>query len=274
MKINLIKDIETLNDIIQGCFLKNTITNNYMLSNAYLQYIADKRLFCVTKVNNACILVEKSDFYQMYYFINNQNELMTFDADKPITMEIIYRGEAQRPNEVLLYWEKCGFKQHILREHMVAYFKQLKFFNENDTVKVKYAETDEEIIFTKNIIEQTFDKYTGDIMSLEEVKSLVKKQNVLCAYVDGSLCGVIKFEIKNSIVFWGHFAISEEFRGKGVATKLMQSFFRLNATSPDTRIQMWVVDYNTKAKIIYERIGFNFDNKISQSMIKEYTLYN
>lgn len=266
--MKIIEDIETLNEIIQNYFVKKTITNNYLLSSDYSQYITDKKLYWVNSTSNASIMVEKFDFYRLYYYINNQEELMTFNIGKPITMEIIYRGAAQRPFEIISYWEKCGFRQHILREHMVAAFSQLRFFDEKDSVKVKYAETIEEILFTKNIIEQTFDKYTGDILSLEEVTSLVKKQNVLCAYIEEAICGIIQFEIKNGVVMWGHFVIGEEFRGKGIATKLMQAFFRLLGISPNTRFQMWVVNDNTKARDIYQRIGFKCDSKISQSMLK------
>lgn len=264
-----VNDIESLNEIIKNYFLKKTITNNYLLPESYAQYIDTKKLFFFTTNSNVCFLLEKPEFYQLYYYINNQNELLTFVADKPVVMEILYRGEAQRPNEIMDYWEKCGFRQHIRREHMFAHYNQINFFDENDSVKVKYAETDQEIKFSQNIIEQTFDKYTGDILSLTEVKTLARNKNILCASVEDNLCGVIKYEIKNGIVMWGHFAIKVEHRGKGIATKLMQTFFRLNGTKENTRFQMWVVIDNFKAKSIYERIGFTFDNKISQSMLME-----
>jgi len=268
LKMKLITDIELIDKLIQIYFIKGTITNNYLLSGAYSQYISESKLFYVAKNTNACFLLEKNGFYQVFYYINNQSDLMVFDFEKPLVMEVLYRGEANRPNEIISYWEKCGFKQHIIRDHMSAYYNQLVFFDENDSVKVRFVENENEIIFAQRTIEETFDKYTGDIFSINEARILTKNQNLLCAYINEDLCGVIKFEIKQGIVMWGHFAIKEEFRGKGIATKLMQTFFRLNSVSPSTRFQMWVVIDNLKAKNIYQRIGFTFDNKISQSMLK------
>ena len=153
-----ITDLESLNEIIQDYFLNKTVTNNFLFPEAYAQYITEKKLYYIISGSNACLLLEKQGFYQLYYYINNQNEFLSVKVGKPVVMEILYRGEAKRPNDIMYYWEKCGFRLHILREHMYAFYNQINFFVENDYVKVKFAETVEEIIFSQKIIEQTFDK--------------------------------------------------------------------------------------------------------------------
>jgi len=264
-----IQHIETLNGLLSKYFNSSTITNNYILLNDYSQYIAENRLSYVTNGPNAGFLLQKADFYQVYYYINDRNVLLTFDVDKPIAMEILYRGESNKPYEIIEYWERCGFKQHILRVHMVAQYSQMKFFQENEAVTISYAETEEEIVFAKGLIENAFDKYTGQqVLTLEDARILAAKKNILCASYEGKLCGTITFEIKNNIVVWTSLVISEGFRGKGIGMKLMQTYFRLNSRGPDTRYTLWV-KYDNTAKNIYQRSGFVYDNKFSMSMIKE-----
>ncbi|HHV25541.1 MAG: GNAT family N-acetyltransferase [Prolixibacteraceae bacterium] len=264
-----LKNIETLKGLVSKYFNSSTITNNYILLNDYLQYIAENRLSYVAYGSNVGFLLQKSDFYQLYYYINDRNVLLSFDVDNPITMEILYRGESNKPNEIIEYWERCGFKQHILRVHMVAQYSQMNFFPENEEVIVSYAKTEEEIVFAKGLIENAFDKYTGQqVLTLEDARNLAAKRNILCAYYEGKLCGTITFEIKNNIVVWTSLVVSEGFRGKGVAMKLMQTYFRLNSKGPDTRYTLWV-KYDNTAKNIYQRSGFVYDNKFSMSMLKE-----
>ena len=267
--MNLIEDIESLNEIIDNYFVKNTITNNYMLSSAYSQYIADKNLFCVTTVSNVCILIKKADFYQLYYYINNQNELLAFDIDQPITMEILYRGETQRPDEILSYWEKCGFKQHLTRDNMMASYKQITFSSKDASdIEIKYAETEAEVIFTKELIENTLDKYTGDILTYDEVHDFVANKNVICAYWKGKLCGILQFEIKNKVVWLGHVAVASGYRGKGIAKELVKAYIVNNAMQSNTRYQLWVIQDNIGATTLYHKFGFIYGNKSSVSMLK------
>jgi len=68
-----IESIGTLDEIMQEYFFKSTITNNYVLSDTYCKSIDEQKLFYIATDCNACILVEKSDFYKLYYFINNIN---------------------------------------------------------------------------------------------------------------------------------------------------------------------------------------------------------
>lgn len=269
MSMNLVKNIESLNKLIQKYFVKNTITNNYVLASAYSEFITNKKLFLVTSGSNACILVENEEFYKLYFFINNQNDKITLEQNKPIVMEILYRGEAQRPDEMIIYWEKCGFKRHLTRDNMMASYKQLMLSSENNIdVEIRYAETEVELIFTKNLIENSLDKYTGDILTYNEVQMYVRNKNIICAYWQGKLCGFLQFEIKNNVVWLGHIAVDPEFRGKGIAKELVKAYIVNNVSQPNTRYQLWVLQDNVSATTLYHKFGFIYGNKSSASMLK------
>lgn len=267
--MKLIRDIETLNGLLQKYFLRNTTTNNYVLSDAYKKHIANQCLFYVTTDHNACILVKKFDYYQLFYYINDHNELMINDLNNAVFMEILYRGEDQRPAEIISYWEKCDFKQHLTRNILIANKEQLSFKSGiASNIKIKYAETEKEIIFTKELIENSFDKYTGDILTFNEVKFFAEKRNIICAYLDGNLGGILQFEIKNNIIWLGHIAVSQKYRGFGIATALVKAYITDNDLHPNGRYQLWVIKDNVTAYALYKKFGFVYGNKSSASMLK------
>ena len=120
-----IKDIATLEQIIQKYFIRRTITNNYFLPDAYRRYIAEDILYYITTKSNAYLLLSKPGFSQIYYYLNDLDELIEVSDDEPVVMEILYRGESQYPYAVLDYWEKCGFSRHLTRDNMVASFDKI-----------------------------------------------------------------------------------------------------------------------------------------------------
>jgi len=267
--MNLIKDIESLDHLMQKYFVKNTITNNYVLIAAYHHLIEDQKLYFTTSPSNLCILVKKADFYRLYYYINNQDELIDFENDSSVVMEILYRGETHKPTEIISYWEKCGFKPHLTRDNLIASYSQLIIpIDKPAYLEIKHAETEAEINFTKELIESTLDKYTGDILTYEEVSTFVKNRNVLCAYWAGKLSGILQFEIKNNMVWLGHIAVDSEFRGKGIAKELVKAYIQTNVSQPGTKYQLWVIQNNIGATALYYKFGFVYNNKSSASMIK------
>jgi ribosomal protein S18 acetylase RimI-like enzyme len=267
--MNLINNLEILNNLIQKYFIKGTVTNNYVLSGDYLHYIAARELFYISSSSNLCLLVKKNDFYKLYYYINDHDEGMYINAGLPVTMEILYRGLEEKPVEIMKYWEKYGFKEHLSRDCMVVTYKQTALLLPNFSgAELKYAESEAEIIFTKDLIENSLDKFTGDILSYDEVKSFVKKKNVICAYLEGKFCGILQFEIKNNVVWLGHIAIANEFRGKGIANELVKAYIVDNAVQPNTRYQLWVIQDNLAAKTLYLKFGFFYGNKSTVSMLK------
>jgi ribosomal protein S18 acetylase RimI-like enzyme len=268
--MNPVKDIKSLNEIIQNYFLKKTVTNNYLLPEAYAQYITEKKLYFITSVSNAFFLLEKQGFYQLYFYINNENEILLVDAGKPVVMEILYRGEAKRPNDIMVYWEKCGFRQHLTRDNMAATFNQLTIPSDSaQGVELKYAESREEILFVKELLENALDKYTGDILSYDEVYEYVQKKNVICALWNGEPVGALQFELKNNVFWLGHVAVADEFRGKGVAKELVKAYIADNAKDSGTKYQLWVIQNNMGAVNLYRKFGFMYGNKSSASMLKE-----
>ena len=194
---------------------------------------------------------------------------MLNEYNLPVVMEIIYRGVLQRPLETITYWEKCGFKQHLTRDLLTTTYKQLiPIEKKSMDIQIKYADTEEEILYSKELIENTFDKYTGDILTYREVKYFADNKSIICAYFRGNLSGVLQSEKKHNIVWLGHIAVAPEYRGNGIADALVDAYIENNKLQSDTRYHLWVIQDNSKATTLYNKFGFVYGNKTSASMLK------
>lgn len=152
---------------------------------------------------------------------------------------------------------------------MVASYRQIILPSGNhESLKMKYADTAEEINFTKILFEQTLDKYTGDILSYQEVLGFSQKKQIVLAYYNEEPAGALQFDIKNSIVWLGHIVVANEFRGKGVANELVKAYIKDNVEDENTRYQLWVIQNNIGAVNLYHKFGFVYGNKSTASMLK------
>lgn len=87
----------------------------------------------------------------------------------------------------------------------------------------------------------------------------------LGAYMDHALAGVLSFERDGSnreklrhkgVLF--RMYVAEEFRGKGIARKLIETLLhRVRKTDNIEQINLTVIAENTHAKTLYEKLGFS-----------------
>lgn len=249
--------------------LKGTLTNNYLLPDVSKLLIDEGKLFYSKHSKNLYFFEDKGDFYQIYYHLNELDQFFDHFCDKPVMMEILYRGENKKPLEVINYWEASGFKQHIVRENMMATYDKLTLpQSKSKEVVIKIADSINEVTFVQELIVNTFDRFTGDILSFEESVTFMKQHQIICAYYKDQLGGFLQFEIKNNVVWIGHIAVDETFRGKGIANELVKSYITMNKTKPGTRYQLWVMQENKSAIDLYHKFGFIYGNKSSASMLR------
>jgi ribosomal protein S18 acetylase RimI-like enzyme len=267
--MEFIRDVEYLNNQIQHYFKKGTFTNNYFLLDTYIKYIVQQKLAFVSSSKNAAFLVENPEFYKMYYYLNDFDDMICLPSDKPIVMEILYRDEQFKPVEIFNYWKTNGFKMHLTRDNLLATFNKLiipEYYS--DDIVINYANSEKELIYTQQLLESALDKYTGDLLSFDEIRHYINQQNVICAYYDHELAGVLQFEVKNKIVWLGHIAVDLKFRGKGLANEMVRKYIVDNHQDENTKYQLWVIQDNIGAVNLYRKFGFVYGNKSTASMIR------
>lgn len=104
---------------------------------------------------------------------------------------------------------------------------------------------------------------TDDLNALFPTKDK-KDSFTLGAYVDNILCGIVSFgrdgsdreKLRHKGILFRMY-VSNEFRGKGVAKKLIEELIsRVRAIGDIEQINLTVVANNANAKILYEKFGF------------------
>jgi len=248
---------------------KATKTNNFLLLEQVNALLTEHKLFFTEQENNLVFLVNRRISYQIYFHLNNLNNSFNIVADKPLMMEMVYRGEANRPHDILNFWENNGFKTHLTRDNLaLIYNKKNTEININKHINVQLASTDNEANYTTTLFEKDLDKYTGDLKTYEEILLYVKNKNVLCAYEGEKICGALQFEWKNNNCWLGHIVVDEAYRGKGIAPCLVNRYLELNKQNEQSRYQLWVIQDNKPAVDLYKKFGFIYAGKSTVSMLK------
>lgn len=264
-----IDSIDQLNRVLETYFVKGTLTNNYLLSSAYETYIEQGNLYLMEMEGNAGLFVKNELFYRLYFFINNTAEKFQFKLDLPVVMELIYRGEKNAPADSMAFWKKNGFEEHLTRDNMFVLAGQITWSQTlNASIEVKPAHSDEEALYAFDLLKDSLDIYTGDYMTLDEVKQYVKEGNLLVAYQEDKMCGVLQREIKNTGIWLGHIAVDPTFRGMGIAKNLVTAYLQTDETNEKLRYQLWVRQDNKAAYQLYLNFGFKYGGRSTTSMLK------
>jgi ribosomal protein S18 acetylase RimI-like enzyme len=261
---------EELNNVITSFFRKGCLTNNFILLDHYQHYLNNRKLWLLSSKNNSLFLLDKQHFYQLYFYLNDLAESFEhLPNDKPIVMEILYRGHQSKPNHLIKYWTSHGFQEHLSRDNMILNLNNITLPSyEHKRIQIKYATSPYELAFSKELFDNTLDKYTGDRLSEDELRFFMENNNLLSAYYDNHLAGILQFEVKNHVIWLGHLAVHPDYRGLGIANALVESYILLNRNEQNNRYSLWVIQDNLPAIRLYRKFGFVYNHKSTVSMLK------
>lgn len=265
-----IKDLDELNNLIKEFFKRGTHTNCYFLIESFKKLIADNKLSYEFSGQNLMLLLDKSGFYQLYFYLNDLSTGFKLPHDKPIVMELLYRGEKYKPFDIINYWTAHKFKQHLSRDNMVASYESILFPKiQHLNILIDYAYSENQALFAEKLLRNSLDIYTGDLLSMDEIRHYVSSHNILIALYNNEMAGVLQFEVKNKIFWLGHIAVDEKHRGKGIANELIRKYILDNRIDDYTKYQLWVIQDNIAAVKLYRKFGFYYGNKSTISLLKE-----
>jgi GNAT superfamily N-acetyltransferase len=267
--MKLLEDISFLDGVFEQFIEQNTLTNNYMLKDEYLKHIENRNIYFDIDERNIFFYLKKSRFYRLYYFINESGKPYSFDYQIPIILEILYRGAQSFPKIHHDYWLQSGFKTHISRDCYFLKNTDLDEYSIQTTVNIKKAVSETEIFYIKKLIDENLDLYTGDILSLSEIRQFANTGLVYISYWMGEPCGVLQADIKNNIFWLGHIVVDVPYRGKGISKDLVAYYLNEGIQASCKQFQLWVIQDNLTAVSLYKKYGFKYLNKSSLSMLKK-----
>lgn len=269
MKVVKITNITQVENIRDKYFIKNCLTNNYLMLDEYENLIMEERIYAICAQKNSCYLVKKDKCFRVYYYINDVAEAIELDSSDDFVLEILFRGEKNYPANEIAYWESCGFKTHLIRNQYEAPFRDLQMETEDlFEGDIDFADELEDVLFAVELFNSVFDPYSGDYISQEQIRRLLDERNILIAYKNGLRAGALHFYYKSNRVWLGHVAVLDKYRGQHLGSALVDTYIRKNAENNSVRFSLWVQQQNQTAINMYQRKGFRYVNKSTISMLK------
>ena len=267
-----INALSRLDELFKQFFRKQTLTNNYLLTQDYKQYIEEQRLWFASEGDNAYFFLKKNGFFRLYYFLNEESNNFSLLIRIPVVLEILFRGDKRYPEQEVAFWQNSIFKKHLRRD---CYF--LKSSDAVDMVEqemsvpgftIKKATSVKECKYTKQLIDAHLDEYTGDILSIEEIKHFASIGNVYIAYQNDSPCGILQSSLKNKVFWLDHIVVDKSYRGMGISKVLIDYYLQQGIIKECSKFQLWVISDNLPAVNLYKKYQFQYLNKSTISMLK------
>jgi len=245
---------------------KGRITNDY-LQNEAADLIIHGRLFTVCGEDNAMLLVQKDDFFRVYYYINNVEEKVSLPKGEYVT-EILFRGE-NAPEAEVQYLERIGFKKNLIRDQYFAKYASLTTPFLITGMKIDVAIETEDVLWAIRLFNASFDKWSGDFMSDEIALLQIQEPVILIAKdMNGNRLGALHFGKEKGVTWLHHVAVAEDARGMGVGSGLLNAYIEQGHGDNNSRYMLWVQRQNIPAVNMYKKKGFAPMNKSTLSMIK------
>lgn len=240
---------------------KSSLTNNYLLPDEVALLIASSKLSAVLGQRNCYFLAaQESGCKRLYYIINDVDELTELPHN--IVCEILFRTPSGVPEADVTHLKRLGFQENLIRDQYSA-----KVLDGKD-VSPDYSADLTEAKKIARLFNDSFDKYSGDFISNEETQVLQNNKSLLVVKEDGKLKGAMHITFLGSALWISHIAVYPEYRGQGIANKLMAMYFTLARQLGAKRLMLWVQRRNTAAVQMYNKYGFIPVNKSTISFIK------
>lgn len=261
-----IETFEQYNQIVERYNRKGRATNDY-LQNEAADLIIHDSLFAVCGDDNAFLLVQKTGFQRLYYYINNFEELVELPKNEYVT-EILFRGE-NAPESEVNWLESIGFRKNLIRDQYFAKYSSLTQPMFNSGLKIEIATNIDDAIWAIKLFNASFDKWSGDFIPETMTLLLIQEQAILIAKdTNDNRLGALHLGKEKCVTWLHHVSVDENARGKGVGLGLVEAYIEQGHVDDNSRYMLWVQRQNAPAVNLYKKKGFAPMNKSTLSMIK------
>ena len=240
------------------------ISNNYMLPAECESLIDTGNLYEAHDNDNVLFFVNMSSgIYRVYYVLNNPMTIDHIDIEWPLMTEILFRSVSSPSVEELKFLERLGFRENLRRDLYAAKAEG----NYPEPTFAAHIETAKKAV---NLFNASFDRFSGDYISDDEIESLFSDNGLICAYDDnGEFAGALHITIAGKNAWVSHLAVDPGHRRQHIASRLVEMYISESIRRGAKRLQLWVQSQNEAAITLYTRYGFKPSNKSTLSLIKE-----
>ena len=265
-----ITDFREAVTIVEQYKTRSTESNCFLMPDDLRRLAEEGCIFAYLEGTNAFILEDKGNCLRVHYMINNPEIGFSCRTDKPLMLELLFRGAVGMPEAMTAYWEREGFRRNLVRRNLSAKVSELQLLDSSgNDLSVSPASTDEEADFARKLFNSSFDPYSGDYLSPDEAKEIARSGRLLVAHYENHLIGALNFYTVGKCAWLGHVAVLPDARGKGAGMALVSEYIRRNHADDKSRFALWVQEQNIAATKMYDRLGFKYAGRSSLSMIKD-----
>ena len=243
----------------------DTVSNNCMLPEEVRTLIAEGRLSVWHDSGNCYVMLRNpGNVMRVYYCINDFLLVPEFNGEDPWVAEILFRGNKGVPDSEIEFFRKCGFHVNLRRDQYSAPLPDVHPCDPESARNLQDA------VRAVGLFNSSFDRYSGDFIPPEDVQALYDGGSLLCAYSEtGELMGSLHMTVNGRNAWVSHLVVDPVYRGRGIASRLMDMFVCRASGIGARRLMLWVQHDNKKAISLYERYGFKYMNKSTISLIKD-----
>lgn len=237
---------------------KGFITNFYLDVSKHTLWVK-KGVVYVEKEHDTLFIVKKNRNFWNVYFCSTKVEELSKDLEQ---------FNRQYRDFMLMYdivGNECMLASYkdILDNQMNEYCSLVRMsrinsdqeYNLSSDIKYASKEQAQELL---NLLNNYFDERTEQIPFLEEIESMIEKENVLVYEHKGIIIGFSIFEKSFTTLYLRYWFVHPEYRNMKVGSKLLNHFFHSGRDCK--RHQLWVIRSNDSAIVRYEHYGFKAEN--------------
>ena len=215
--------------------VSNCINVAYLIQQARLGYA-----YVENQEKGVALLIERKDFYSLYYFLAQPEVLKLPLTQKEIFCEVFSRQD-NGGADVL---EASGFSKYS------SYCRMSKKGTEGIAEEHEVVKKG-----TMEIIQAKFDHYADCLPAGEEQELFMKENFEICAF-GGK--GILIYDIKDFVSTLKYIFVDETDRNKGIAGALLEEYLKKTAGSAK-RYLLWVNEQNRVALNLYNKYGYRTD---------------
>ena len=186
-KINLLKKTAIEAD-------KRLMSNCYFLPAKIKELIVNKELFIEEQNGNIYIFEDGKDFYRLYYFIWNTDNIMPLNLPLPAVIEYTYKNNiSDKQAEEIELIKSLGFTlgrqsgRMILKASSIAEFEN----NIDSDIKLEYAKNSDKPKI-QELLHSAFIPLYAFLPDENELNQLINNNSILALRYKGSLAGIWK----------------------------------------------------------------------------------
>lgn len=237
-------------------FLKQQITN----------MIDGERLFYAIKEQGLFLFEKCEGFYRSYYYVMDDTKCSIIKEDLPIVIEFVFDINNPKSQNEREYLCNIGFELKRKSRRMVL--SDIKEFKDFDFrikgVDTRFAEP-RDILDVRNMLLSNFNPLYSYLPTEKEMLPIILSKRIIVAVYQDEIIGVIHFEQTGKTLMMHQLAVRPKFKGVGwLLFRIPHQIYK----DMIKNCKMWVDEKNTAACKMYEKAGYNYDNRCADEYVQ------